>query len=117
MTEKASKPATPEAYLALQSEPVRQRLEAMIDRVRRVVPGLAVSVSYDILKLSSGRDYLYLAGWKQHIGVYPIYPDAGALEPEVAPYRAKKDTLQFRHDQPLPLELVEKLAASRFTPS
>lgn len=97
----------------LQPEPVRQRLEAVLAAVARVAPGVTVSMSYGILKLARGPHALYFGAWKQHIGVYPIYPDAGELEPLVAPFRAGKDTLQFPHKADLPLHLVEKIVVAR----
>lgn len=107
------KPGTPAAYLALQPEPVRQRLEALIAAIEGAAPGVAVSISYGILKFARGPFYLYAGAWKHHIGLYPVYPDAGELEPDVAPYRAKKDTLQFPHKAELPLGLVVKIAEAR----
>jgi uncharacterized protein YdhG (YjbR/CyaY superfamily) len=107
------KPATPDAYLMLQPEPVRQRLAALIAAIVRVAPGVTLSISYGMLKFSRGPHYLYAGGWKHDIGLYPIYPDAGDLEPLVAPFRAKKDSLQFPHKADLPLDVVEKIAAAR----
>jgi uncharacterized protein YdhG (YjbR/CyaY superfamily) len=108
------KPATPPAaYLARQTEPVQQRLAAIIAAVEHGAPGVAVSISYGILKFSRGPRYLYAGAWKHHIGIYPIYPDAGDIEPLVAAFRAGKDTLQLPHSAELPLGLLEKIAAAR----
>jgi uncharacterized protein YdhG (YjbR/CyaY superfamily) len=109
----AEKPTTPAAYLALQPDPVRQRLAAIIATVERVAPGVSVSISYGMLKFMRGPHYLYAGAWTHHVGLYPIYPDAGDLEPLVAPFRARKDTLQFKHKVELPLDVVEKIAAAR----
>ena len=58
-----------------------------------------------------GVPLMYFAAWKRHIGVYPVPPAQGALERELAPYRAAKDTVRFPLSRPVPYELIERLAA------
>jgi uncharacterized protein YdhG (YjbR/CyaY superfamily) len=57
-----------------------------------------------------GRYALHFAGWKQHIGIYPVPPLPEPLEAEVAPYRSGKDSVTFRHADPLPLDLISRMA-------
>ena len=38
-------------------------------------------------------------------------PAQGALERELAPYRAAKDTVRFPLSRPVPYDLIERLAA------
>jgi uncharacterized protein YdhG (YjbR/CyaY superfamily) len=57
------------------------------------------------------RGALHYAGWKQHIGLYPVHVLPGELEAEVAPLRAAKDTVKLLHSLPLPLELVSRITA------
>ena len=54
----------------------------------------------------SGRYALHFAGWKKHIGLYPVPRLEPALEAEIAPYRAEKDSVVFPHAQPIPYELI-----------
>ena len=58
-----------------------------------------------------GRYALHYAGWKKHIGLYPVPPLSETLQPEVAPYRAEKDSVVFPHAQPLPEELIARISA------
>jgi len=51
------------------------------------------------------------AGWKHHIGLYPIPRADDALEQELAPYRATKDTLRLPLSKPIPYDLIERLVA------
>ena len=49
-----------------------------------------------------GRYALHYAGWKKHIGLYPVPTLPEPLEAEVAPLRSGKDTLVLKHADPLP---------------
>ncbi|WDG18211.1 iron chaperone [Microbacterium sp. Clip185] len=59
-----------------------------------------------------GRYALHYAGWKKHIGLYPVPPLAEPLESEVAPLRSGKDSLVLPHGQELPIELISRVAAA-----
>jgi uncharacterized protein YdhG (YjbR/CyaY superfamily) len=54
--------------------------------------------------------FLYFAGFKNHIGVYPPVSTPGALVDELAPYRGPKGNLIFPHSEPLPIELIGRVA-------
>ena len=59
-----------------------------------------------------GRYALHFAGWKHHIGLYPVPTLPDELEAEVAPLRQAKDTVILKHALPLPVELVGRIAAA-----
>ncbi|WP_243075079.1 iron chaperone [Microbacterium sp. SS28] len=69
-------------------------------------------VRYGIAAVMLGGRYaLHYAGWKKHIGLYPVPALSEPLEAQVAPYRAEKDSVTFPHAQPLPDELIARIAA------
>lgn len=57
-----------------------------------------------------GKGYLYFAAYKKHIGFYPVYGVVD-MEEEILKYRAKntKDSLHFKHTEPLPLALIKRI--------
>ena len=57
-----------------------------------------------------GRYALHFAGWKKHIGLYPVPRLDEPLEAEIAPYRAEKDSAVFPHEQAVPYELIGRVA-------
>ena len=57
-----------------------------------------------------GRYALHFAGWKKHIGLYPVPRLDEPLEGEIAPYRAEKDSVVFPHAKPVPYELIGRVA-------
>ena len=62
-----------------------------------------------------GASFVYFAVWKKYIGLYPIYRGTDDFEDEIGPFRAKKDTVQFLLDRPLPNELIAKIVHSQLT--
>lgn len=56
------------------------------------------------------RYALHCAGWKKHLGLYPIPVLPEPLEAEIAPYRTHKDSVRFLYSQPIPYDLIERLA-------
>jgi uncharacterized protein YdhG (YjbR/CyaY superfamily) len=57
-----------------------------------------------------GRYALHYAGWKKHIGLYPVPVLPEPLESEIAPYRSEKDSVTFPHSREVPYALVEQIA-------
>jgi uncharacterized protein YdhG (YjbR/CyaY superfamily) len=57
-----------------------------------------------------GREAIHFAGWKRHLGIYPVPELPAALDDEVAPFRAEKDSARFPWSQPMPYRLIERIA-------
>ena len=57
-----------------------------------------------------GRYALHFAGWKKHIGLYPVPTLDDPLEGEIASYRSEKDSVVFLHSKPMPYELIGRVA-------
>jgi uncharacterized protein YdhG (YjbR/CyaY superfamily) len=99
-----------DAYVSGLGELSRVVAEQVRALVRNVVPDATETIKYDMPAYQlGGRSFIYFAVWKKHVGLYPIYRGEFEFEELVAPYRAKKDTLQFALDTPLPLELIERV--------
>lgn len=108
-------PAPPDidAYIAAQSEPARSILTRLRAAIRAAVPDAVESISYGMAAFHyRGQPLAYLAAWKHHIGLYPVAFDT-PFEAEIAPYRAAKDTVQFKYNQPVPCDLVSRIVAAR----
>jgi uncharacterized protein YdhG (YjbR/CyaY superfamily) len=101
---------TIDAYLAERPDDVRPLLEEVLATFRRALPGAEERVRYEMPAFLLGDRYaLYFAGWKRHVGIYPVAPLPPDLEAEVAPYRAKKDTVQFTYQAGIPHALLERI--------
>jgi len=105
--------ATVDEYVAGFPDGPRQVLEQVCATLRAALPGAEEKIRYGMPALMFADRYgLHFAGWKKHVGLYPV----GALDPEleaqIAPYRASKDTVQFFYDKPVPYELIGRVAAA-----
>jgi uncharacterized protein YdhG (YjbR/CyaY superfamily) len=104
--------ATVDEYVAALPEDVRPVLEQVRRVVRRVVPDVGETISYQMPTFTlDGLPLVHVAAWKRHLGLYPLPP----LEPELAalvePYRGAKDAMQLRYDRPIPYDLVARVVA------
>jgi len=98
-------------YVSACPEEVRPVLQGIRRGVRRALPASGETLSGRMPTVTlDGVPRMYFAAWKRHIGVYPVPPAQGALERELAPYRAAKDTVRFPLSRPVPYALIERLA-------
>jgi uncharacterized protein YdhG (YjbR/CyaY superfamily) len=113
----ASPLQTVDDYIAAQPEASRPRLQAIRAAIRKAMPLAEERIAYKIPAYRlDGRNLLYFAGWKNHLALYPTSTAMiAAMGDDLAPHRAAKDSLHFKHSQPLPVELIERIAAFRAT--
>ena len=106
-----AKPASVDEYLAQFPDEVRAILQKVRETVLAAVPGADESISYGIPTFRvDGHLVLYFAGWKSHVGVYPISRGDEDFELAVGPYRAATDSLHFPYAKPIPYELIDRVA-------
>ncbi len=74
------------------------------------MPQATGKISYAMPTFFLGGNLIHFAAFKQHIGVYPSGSELGALKDEVARYRTSKGTLQFPLSEPIPYELIGRVA-------
>ena len=101
---------TIDAYVAGFPPDVQALLEKVRRTIRKAVPEAQEAISYRIpaFKLN-GRYLIYFAGFKKHIGLYPVRADTAEFQQEIATYGVGKATLQFPLDQPIPVELIVRV--------
>lgn len=101
-----------EAYFRSVSPEVRPLLECIQARVNSLLPQAERCISYNMPAFKDRRVFFYFAAFKKHIGVYPPVTQDAALIRELAPYRGPKGNLQFPLDEPLPIELIGRVAVA-----
>ena len=107
--------ATVAGYIAQMPPPARRALKRLRTAIKAAAPGITERISYRIPTFDlDGRYLLYIAAFREHVSVYPV--TAGMLARHgkaIAPYRAGKGTLRFPLDEPIPIDLVTRLAKVR----
>ena len=103
-------PESQEALFELATPAARERLVDIQAVVERTVPGAERCVSYGMPAFRKGKVFFYFAAFTKHIGVYPPVTAPEALVDELGPYRGPKGNLIFPHSEPLPIELIGRVA-------
>ncbi|MGK8525110.1 iron chaperone [Nocardia asteroides] len=109
----ADQPTTVDAYLAAFPADVRDILDTIRRTIQAALPAAAESISYGIPTFElHGRNIVHFAGWQHHISLYPIPDGDPELNEELEPYRAGKGTLRFRLGEPVPYDLIARIATA-----
>ena len=98
-----------DAYLADVSSEARRRINVIRKLVRSSVPDAAEVISYNIPSFKTGKVFMHVAGFKEHVGVYPPVRAGSRLAQALKPYSNDKGNLRFDLDTPLPVELLKKI--------
>ncbi len=106
--------ATIDEYIQTFPPEVQARLQKVRQTIRKAAPQAVETISYQMptFKLH-GKNLVYFAGYKRHIGFYPVPSDVPAFKKELAPFVQGKGSVQFPLDRPLPYTLVKRIVAFR----
>lgn len=99
-------------YIAGFPAEVQEVLTGIREAIHASVPGAGEAIAYQMPTVTyGGQSLVHFAGWKKHIGLYPLPHLPEELTAEVAPYATGKGTAKFPLDQPIPYALIGRLAA------
>jgi uncharacterized protein YdhG (YjbR/CyaY superfamily) len=101
---------THDDYFAGLAPEVRARLQAIQHLVETLLPSATRCISYRIPVYRDQKVFFYFAAFKNHIGIYPPVRHDQTLIKELATYCGGKGNLSFPLAQPLPLELIGRVA-------
>jgi uncharacterized protein YdhG (YjbR/CyaY superfamily) len=102
-------------YIATAPPKTRKPLRQLRAAIRGAASGITERISYRIPTFDlDGKYLLYIAGFKDHVSVYPVTADmVKRYGKSIAPYRSGRGTLRFPLDAEVPVALVAKLAKLR----
>ena len=106
-------PKTVDEYISAFAPDVQAVLQQVRRTVRDAAPHATEVVSYRMPALKGHGVLVYFAAFKSHIGLYPPVRGDARLQKAVAPYAGEKGNLRFPLDQPIPYELIARVAALR----
>lgn len=106
-------PASVDEYIAGFAPDQGAILQHIREAIHRGVPGADEKIRYGMPSVMLGGRYaIHFAGWKKHIGLYPVPHFDDPLETEVAPHRSEKDSVTFPWADPVPVDLIERMSAA-----
>ena len=109
------KPENIDEYIAGFPDHTQKILQQIRSTIKKTVPKAEKVISYGIPSFNLDCRYLiYFAGYKKHIGVYPVPVGNAEFDKEFTSYKTSgKGAIQFPLDKPMPLDLISKIAKFR----
>jgi uncharacterized protein YdhG (YjbR/CyaY superfamily) len=90
---------------------MQEILQQVRETIHAAVPGAGEKISYQMPTITlDGKYLMYFSGWKAHISVYPIPPMDDALAQQLGRYTSGKGTLAFPTNEPIPYDLIRRVA-------
>ena len=103
-----------DGYIAGFPPETQQMLEELRALIKASAPDATETISYAIPTFDlNGRHLVHFAGFKRHIGFYPVPSAIEAFEEELKPYKSGKGSAQFPIGQPLPTDLIRRIVEFR----
>ncbi len=97
-------------YILKQDSEIKLRLNLIRDTIRSAIPEATEKISYQMPTYWKGRNIIHFAAAKNHIGIYPGGEATTFFAEKLKDYKTSKGTIQIRHDQELPLDLIKEIA-------
>lgn len=104
-------------YISFFPENVQIILEEIRQLIRDLAPEADECISYNMpaFKLGKKRDdiLVYFAGYKNHIGFYPMPATIAHFEADLKDYKYAKGSIQFLLRKEMPYDLMRKMLLFR----
>jgi uncharacterized protein YdhG (YjbR/CyaY superfamily) len=91
----------------------QEKLEQVRSTIKHAAPEAEEVISYQMPAFKFHGMLVYYAGYKNHIGFYAIPSGHKQFEQELKGYKQGKGSVQFPLNQPMPLELIERIVRFR----
>jgi uncharacterized protein YdhG (YjbR/CyaY superfamily) len=109
-------PKTVEHYIDSFGGEAKARLEAIRAMIRVTVPDAEEGIMYGIAGYKvHGRPLVYFGAYSNHIGFYATPSGHSVFTEDLKPFKQGKGSVQFPLDQPLPIELIERIVRFRLS--
>lgn len=95
-----------------------ENTKIILTKIREIItstaPEAVESFSYKMPSYKyKGKPLIYFAGYDNHIGLYATPTGHEAFEKELSVYKRGKGSVRFPLNQPIPYDLIERIAKFR----
>ncbi len=105
---------TVDDYINGFSGDMKERLVQMRALVRHVAPDADEALSYGLVGYKlGGKPLVYFGAFPKHTGFYATPNGHEAFKKQFEPYKQGKGSVQFPHNQPLPVSLIKDVVRFR----
>ncbi len=102
-----------EAYFNQFDAEIQKRLTEIRAIMFDEVPEGDEGIRYQMPTILYHGNLIHYAGFKKHIGVYPLPQVLEKMRDEIKNYKSGKGSIQFPNDEPLPAALIRKIVRAR----
>ena len=106
-------PKNIDEYIAGFAEEIQIKLKAVRQTIKKAAPEAEELISYQMPAYKYYGVLVYFAGYKNQIGFYATPTGHAAFKKDLALYKEGKGSVQFQHDEPLPLALISRIVKFR----
>lgn len=100
-------------YIASFDKPIQKKLIELNRIIVSVIPYTEPVISYNMPAYKFNKVVVYFAGYKNHIGFYPTSKPIEYFKSELQHYTHSKGAVQFKLNEPLPFDLIERMVLYR----
>ncbi len=100
-------------YIAAFEPHIQERLQQIRQAIKKAAPAAEELISYRMPAYKYHGVLVYFAGYKNHTGFYATPTGHAAFKELLAVYKEGKGSVQFPHNQPLPLALISRIVKFR----
>ena len=109
-----NKPENIDDYIADFHEEVQEILQNIRKAIQKTTPESTEAIKYAIPTfVLNGKNLVHFAAFKNHIGFYPTPTGIDSFEKALSIYKQGKGSVQFPLDEPIPIDLIEKIVKFR----
>lgn len=107
-------PRTIDEYLDGLSDEMRNALESLRKRVRKLVPEAEECIGYCMPTFRlHGRNFVHFAAFKNHCSFFPGAAIVESFQGDLEGFKTSKGTIQFLPEKPIPGKILEKIIRAR----
>lgn len=101
------------AYIEEQPAVFQPQLMNVYQLLKGTLPNAEERISYGMPAFFQSKALIYFGASKHHIGIYPTSEGISFLAKELADYKTTKGSWHLPYNEPLPEQLIIKLARHR----
>lgn len=107
------KPTTIDEYIEGAPVEAREKLRELRALLKEIAPNATEAIKWGSPVFEENRILFSFAAFKDHLNFMPTRTALGLFKDELGEFTTGKDTIQLPYDQPLPKDLIQRIAALR----
>lgn len=108
------KHTTVDEYISTFDKETQTTLQQVRQTIQKAAPDATETIGYGMPNYKlGGKNLVYFAGYKSHIGFYATPSGHSAFVDELSKYKQGKGSVQFPINEPMPLSLITRIVKYR----